>query len=54
MRLDLRYLMRVLRRSPAAYPFAAVAPLRDGDVLIAGGYSDGNQNTASVWRFGRR
>jgi hypothetical protein len=34
-----------------AYRFAAAAPLRGGDVLIAGGYSDANQNTAGVWRF---
>jgi hypothetical protein len=34
-----------------AYRFAAAAPLRGGDVLIAGGYSDGNQTTAGVWRF---
>jgi hypothetical protein len=38
---------------PAAYRFAAVAPLAGGDVLIAGGYSDGNENTAGVWRFRR-
>ena len=38
-------------RFPSAYRFAAAAPLRDGDVLIAGGYSDGNQNTSGVWRF---
>lgn len=38
-------------RFPAAYRFAAVAPLSNGDVLIAGGYSDGNRNTAGVWRF---
>jgi hypothetical protein len=38
-------------RLPAAYRFAAAAPLRDGDVFISGGYSDGNQNTAGVWRF---
>jgi hypothetical protein len=36
---------------PAAYRFATAAPLRGGDVFIAGGYSDGNQNTAGVWRF---
>lgn len=36
---------------PDAYRFAAAAPLVGGDVLIAGGYSDGNQNTAGVWRF---
>lgn len=34
-----------------AYRFAAAAPLRGGDVLITGGYSDANQNTAGVWRF---
>ena len=38
-------------RFPAAYRFAAAAPLRGGDVLVAGGYSDGNQNTGGVWRF---
>jgi len=31
---------------------AAAAPLRDGDVVIAGGYTDGNENTAGVWRLG--
>lgn len=41
-------------RFPAAYRFAAASPLRDGDVFIAGGYSDGNQNTAAVWRFAPR
>jgi hypothetical protein len=40
-------------RFPEAYRFAAAAPLRGGDVFIAGGYSDGNQNTAGVWRFRR-
>lgn len=39
-------------RYPTAYRFAAAAPLPGGDVFIAGGYSDGNQNTAGVWRFG--
>ncbi len=39
-------------RMPEAYRFAAVAPLRDGNVLITGGYSDGNRNTAGVWLFG--
>jgi len=34
-----------------AYRFAAAAPLRGGDVLISGGYSDANHNTAGVWRF---
>jgi N-acetylneuraminic acid mutarotase len=36
---------------PGAYRFAAAATLRGGDVLIAGGYSDGNENTDGVWRF---
>jgi hypothetical protein len=44
----------VTGRFPAAYRFAAAASLRDGDVLVAGGYSDRNQNTAGVWRFGQR
>lgn len=38
-------------RFPAAYRFAAAALLREGDVFISGGYSDGNQTTAGVWRF---
>jgi hypothetical protein len=38
-------------RFPAAYRFAAAALLRDGNVFIAGGYSDKNQNTAGVWRY---
>ena len=40
-------------RFPAAYRFATAALLPEGDVVIAGGYSDGNQNTAGVWRYGR-
>jgi len=40
-------------RLPDAHRFAAAAPLRGGDVLITGGYSDANQNTAGVWRFHR-
>jgi hypothetical protein len=40
-------------RFPNAYRFAATAPLSGGDVLIVGGYSDDNQNTAGVWRFRR-
>jgi hypothetical protein len=40
-------------RLPAAYRFAAAAPLRDGDVFVTGGYSDSNQNTAGIWRFRR-
>jgi hypothetical protein len=38
-------------RFPDAYRFAAATPLRNGDVVIAGGYSDDNQNTSGVWRF---
>ena len=38
-------------RFPAAYRFAAAASLRGGDVFVAGGYSDGNENTAGVWRI---
>lgn len=38
-------------RLPAAFRFAAAAPLRNGDVVIAGGYDDANQNSAGVWRF---
>lgn len=38
-------------RFPDAYRFASAAPLLGGDVFIAGGYSDGNRNTAGVWRF---
>jgi hypothetical protein len=41
-------------RLPAAYRFAAAARLRNGGVVIAGGYSDSNQNTAGVWRFDER
>ena len=40
-------------RFPEAYRFSAAAPLPNGDVVIAGGYSDANTNTAGVWRFGR-
>jgi hypothetical protein len=40
-------------RLPAAYRFAAATPLRGGDALITGGYTDGNENTAGVWRFSR-
>ena len=43
----------VAGRFPEAYRFAAAALLRDGDVFIAGGYSDANENTADVWRFRR-
>jgi hypothetical protein len=38
---------------PEAYRFATATALPNGDVLIAGGYSDGNRNTAGVWRFAR-
>jgi hypothetical protein len=49
-----RWTFRVVPgRFPAAYRFAAATPLRDGDVLVTGGYSDGNRNTAGVWRFGQ-
>ena len=41
----------VLGRYPEPYRFAAAAPLRDGDVFVAGGYSDRNRNTAGIWRF---
>jgi hypothetical protein len=36
---------------PDAYRFAAVSPLPSGDVIIAGGYADGNTNTSGIWRF---
>lgn len=39
---------------PGAYRFAASALLHNGDVVITGGYSDDNTNTAGVWRFSRR
>jgi hypothetical protein len=38
-------------RFPAAYRYAATALLANGDAVIAGGYSDTNENTAGVWRF---
>ncbi len=38
-------------RFPGAYRFAAATRLREGDVIIAGGYSDSNQNTPGIWRF---
>ena len=41
-------------RLPAAYRFAAAAPLSDGGVFIAGGYTDGNENSVGVWRFEKR
>ena len=40
-------------RFPAGYHFAAAALLREGDVFVAGGYSDANKNTAGIWRFQR-
>lgn len=36
---------------PQAYRFSAVAALPSGDVVIAGGYSDTNENTTGVWRY---
>ena len=41
-------------RFPEAYRFAAAVALLNGDVLITGGYTDSNQNTAGVWLFSRR
>jgi hypothetical protein len=41
----------VAGRFPQAYRFAAVALLQGGDVLVTGGYSDSNQNTAGIWRL---
>lgn len=38
-------------RFPEAYRFAAVAAIPGGDVLVTGGYSDDNENTAGVWRL---
>jgi hypothetical protein len=38
-------------RFPAAYRFAAAAPLHDGGVFVAGGYSEGIRGTAGIWRF---
>ena len=43
----------VTGRFPAAFRFAAAASLRGGDVVVPGGYSDGNENTAGIWRFQR-
>ncbi|MGH7718406.1 MAG: hypothetical protein ACREON_06120 [Gemmatimonadaceae bacterium] len=53
--LDLRRwaFREVPDRFPEAYRFATAATLLGGDVFIAGGYSDGNRNTAGVWRFRR-
>jgi len=41
----------VTRSFPEAYRYATAVPLAGGDVVIAGGYSDGNRNTAGIWRF---
>jgi hypothetical protein len=41
-------------RLPAAYRFASAAALAGGDVFIAGGYSDSNDTTGSVWRYEER
>ena len=38
-------------RFPAAYRFSAAALLTDGDVVVTGGYADGNQNAVGVRRF---
>jgi hypothetical protein len=46
--------VRVGGRLPDAYRFSAVALIPNGDVVISGGYSDGNRNTAGVWRYSRR
>lgn len=55
-RLDVRsgVFRAVPGRLPAAYRFAAVAPVPGGDVLVTGGYDDRNRNTAGVWRYPRR
>jgi len=41
-------------RFPTAYRFAAAAPLGEGNVFIAGGYSDRNENSVGVWRFAQQ
>jgi hypothetical protein len=38
-------------RFPAAYRFAAAAPIGAGGAFIAGGYSDDNRNSGGIWRF---
>lgn len=38
-------------RLPDAYRFATATLLPGGGVVIAGGYSDDNRNTAGVWRY---
>lgn len=54
-RLDVaRWAFReVAGRLPAAYRFATASPLDGGDVIIAGGHSDRNENTPGVWRYRR-
>ncbi|MGH7710209.1 MAG: hypothetical protein ACREOG_02940, partial [Gemmatimonadaceae bacterium] len=49
-----RTFTEVAGRFPEAYRFAAAAALPSGDVVIAGGYSDANENTAGIWRFRRK
>jgi hypothetical protein len=51
--LDVRRLAfrEVTGRLPEAYRFATATALLSGDVLIAGGYADSNENTAGVWLF---
>lgn len=44
---------RVPGRYPEPYRFAAAVRLADGDVVILGGYADGNRNTAGIWRYSR-
>jgi hypothetical protein len=39
---------------PAAYRFAAAAPLSNGDVVFAGGYTDANHSAIGVWRFAQK
>jgi hypothetical protein len=39
---------------PQAYRFATATSLPSGDVLIAGGYADNNENTAGIWLFSAR
>jgi hypothetical protein len=49
--VDSRSLREIPGRFPEEYHFAAAALLPQGDVVIVGGYSDANENTAGVWRF---
>ena len=39
---------------PDAYRFATATTLPNGDVFIAGGYADDNENTAGVCLFRRQ